>query len=123
MGTRIIRWALVAATLAILLGSATTANAATTNRTQATRAAKQYLRISGFSKKSLIEQLKYDGYSTSDATYGATHAGANWMTQAVRSAKQYLHVSPFSFSGMVEQLQYDGYTRAQAVHGARAAGV
>lgn len=120
MATRLTRWALIAATLALLLSSAAPASAATSNRTQAVRAAKQYLRISGFSQKGLIEQLQYDGYSRSDATYGATHAGANWMSQAARTAKQYLRISPFSFSGMVEQLQYDGYTRAQAIYGARA---
>jgi hypothetical protein len=123
MRRRMIGWALVAATLAVLLGSVTTADAATTNRTQATRAAKSYLQVSAFSLKGLIKQLKYEGYSLSDATYGATHAGANWMTQAVKAAKAYLEVSPFSFSGMVKQLKYEGYTNAQAVRGARGAGL
>jgi len=73
--------------------------------------------------KGLIRQLKYDGFSTSDATYGASHSGANWMRQAVKAAKAYLEIQAFSFSGMVAQLQFDGFTHAQAVHGARAAGL
>jgi hypothetical protein len=108
---------------ALLLGSVTPAHATTLNRTQAVRAARQYLEYQAFSLKGLIKQLKYEGYSTGDATYGATHAGANWMKQAVKSAKAYLEYQPFSFSGMVKQLQYEGFTRAQAVHGARAAGL
>ena len=36
-----------------------------------------------FSYKSLIEQLKYEGYSSGDATYAASHSGANWYKEAV----------------------------------------
>src|SRR4051812_5504563 len=104
--------ALVAAGMlaALVCGSVTAAPATTTNRTQAVRAAKSYLRFQAFSLKGLIHQLKYEGYSTSDATYGASHADANWMTQAVRSAKSYLKFEAFSFSGMVRQLKYEGFT-------------
>jgi hypothetical protein len=105
---------------ALLFGSVTTADARPMNRTQAVRAAKEYLQTQAFSLKGLVSQLKYEGYSTSDATYGAKHSGANWMKQAVRAAKEYLQTQAFSFSGMVGQLQYDGFTHAQAVHGARA---
>jgi hypothetical protein len=85
--------------------------------------AKQYLSSMPFSLKSLAKQLRYEGFSKSDATYGASHSGANWMKQAVRAAKQYLHSMPFSRSGMVEQLEYEGFTHAQALHGARGAGL
>jgi hypothetical protein len=67
--------------------------------------------------------LKFEGFSTGDATYGASHAGANWMKEAVKKAKEYLGLEAFSFSGMVHQLEFDGFTAAQAVHGARAAGL
>jgi len=105
---------------ALLFGSVATADAKPMNRTQAVRAAKEYLQTQAFSLKGLVSQLKYEGYSTSDATYGAKHSGANWMKQAVRSAKEYLQTQAFSFSGMVGQLEYEGFTHAQAVHGARA---
>ena len=101
--------------------SAATAGQATTmNRSQAVRSARDYLQVSAFSLKGLAKQLRFEGYSASDAWYGASHAGANWMVQAVKSARAYLQVSAFSFSGMVRQLQFEGFTRAQAVHGARA---
>lgn len=109
------------ALIALLCGSVTPADATIANRTQAVRAAREYLQVEAFSLKGLVKQLKYEGYSTSDATYGATHAGANWMKQAVRAAKEYLKLEAFSFSGMVQQLQFEGFTHAQAVHGARAA--
>nr|WP_274601471.1 Ltp family lipoprotein [Dietzia maris] len=42
---------------------------------QASRSARQYLDISGFSRSGLIEQLQYDGYSADQAAHGATAAG------------------------------------------------
>ena len=108
---------------ALLFGSVTAAHATPISRANAVRSAKQYLQFQAFSWKGLVSQLKYEGYSTSDARYGASHSRANWMKQAVRAAKQYLRSMPFSFKGLVEQLEYEGFTHAQAVHGARAAGL
>ena len=108
---------------AVMFGSVTAAHATATNHTQAVRKAKEYLSFDAFSLKGLIKQLKFEGFSTGDATYGASHAGANWMKEAVKKAKQYLSFDAFSFSGMVHQLEFDGFTPAQAVHGARAAGL
>jgi hypothetical protein len=116
--------ALAAAVVTVLLpGAVTAAHATPISRANAVRAAKQYLQTAPFSFKGLVSQLKYEGYSTSDARYGVSHSGANWMQQAVRAAKQYLRTMPFSFKGLVEQLEYEGFTHAQAVHGARAAGL
>ena len=122
------RISLVAALLgavvfASLLGNVTAAHATPITRANAVRAAKNYLRFEAFSLKGLVGQLKYEGYSTSDATYGASHAGANWMTQAVKKAKEYLKTQPFSRQGMIEQLEYEGFTHSQALHGALAAGL
>jgi hypothetical protein len=93
------------------------------SRANAVRAAHEYLQFQAFSLKGLVGQLKYDGFSTSDATYGASHSGAHWMKQAVRAAKEYLRFQAFSRSGMIGQLKYDGFTSAQARHGAVAAGL
>src|SRR6476659_691539 len=114
--------ALAAAVLAVALPGAVTAAHATplpgaitaahgtptssNNRMQAVRMAKSYLSFQAFSLKGLVKQLKYEGFSKSDATYGASHSGANWMKQAVRMAKQYLRSMPFSRRGMIHQLQY-----------------
>src|SRR3954447_11961402 len=88
---------------ALLFGCITAAQATPMNRTQAVRAAQAYLQSQAFSLKGLISQLKYEGFSTSDATYGASHAGANWTQQALRAAKEYLQSQAFSLKGLISQ--------------------
>ena len=82
----------------------------------ALESAKQYLSIMSFSYSGLIEQLEYEGYSNSEATYAADNCGANWYEQAVLSAKEYLDVMSFSRQGLIEQLEYEGFTYDQAVY-------
>lgn len=83
----------------------------------ALRSAKDYLAVMPFSYSGLVEQLEYEGYSNSEATYAADNCGADWYEQAVKSAKQYLEVMAFSRSGLIDQLEYEGYTHDQAVYG------
>ena len=105
------------------VGSVTAAHATPVSRANAVRDAKEYLQSQAFSLKGLVSQVKYDGFSTSDATYGASHSGANWIKEAGADAKEYLQSQAFSGSGMVAQLEYDGFTASQALYGARAAGL
>jgi outer membrane murein-binding lipoprotein Lpp len=107
----------------LVLAGVSPAHATATNRTQAVRAAREYLQTQAFSLKGLVKQLEFDGYTARQAAYGATRSRANWMQQAAKAAKSYLQTQAFSFSGMVRQLQFDGFTHAQAAHGARAAGL
>lgn len=101
-----------------------TATASTpVSRANAVRAAKEYLRTQAFSFKSLVSQLRYEGFSRADARYGARHSGAKWMKQAVRAAKEYLRTMAFSRKSMIAQLRYDGFTLRQARHGATAVGL
>lgn len=92
----------------------------TSGQKNALRSAKDYLDMSAFSKKGLIQQLSSsagEGYSKADATYAANHAGADWKAEAVEAAKNYLEMSGFSKSSLMEQLTSssgDGYTEAQA---------
>jgi len=94
----------------------------------AVRSAKQYLRIAGFSRDGLIEQLSSsagDGYEISDATAAVDSLDVDWNENAVKTAKQYLSMSGFSCSGLIEQLSSsagDKYTVSQANYGARQAG-
>ncbi|WP_298091396.1 Ltp family lipoprotein [uncultured Sphingomonas sp.] len=94
----------------------------------AARSAKQYLGMTGFSRRGLIEQLSSDagdGYSVADATAAVDSLTVDWNEQAVRSAKQYLDMTGFSCSGLIEQLSSDAgskYTNAQARYGAKQAG-
>ena len=75
-----------------------------------------------FSYKGLIKQLKYEGYSTSEATYAADNCDADWNEQAAKAAKDYINSMSFSKSGLIRQLEYEGYTKKQAQYGAKAVG-
>ena len=86
----------------------------------ALKSAKAYLNLgTGFSRSGLIDQLKYEGYTDSEAEYAVKNCGADWKEQAVISAKNYLDLDfGFSKSGLIEQLEYEGFTHEQAVYGA-----
>lgn len=102
--------------------SSTSSVQETTSQKNAVRAAENYISVMPFSFKGLVEQLEYEGYSHSDAAYGANRCGADWKEQAAKSAETYLAVMPFSRKELIEQLEYDGYTHEQAVYGAQANG-
>lgn len=103
--------------------SETTTLKGTSSQQNAVRDAIRYLENSAFSKRGLIGQLEYEGYSTADATYGANNSGANWNEQAEKSAKSYLENSAFSRAGLIDQLEYEGFTTAQATHGVNFVGL
>jgi hypothetical protein len=94
----------------------------------AVRSAEQYLRMTGFSRDGLIQQLSSDagdGYSVSDATAAVDSLSVDWNENAARSARQYLNMSGFSCKGLIQQLSSsagDKYTVEQATYGARQAG-
>ena len=79
--------------------------------------AESYLNSSAFSYTGLIEQLEYEGFSESEAKYGADNCGADWKQQAVKKAKSYLSSSAFSYSGLKDQLLYEGFTEDEAQYG------
>lgn len=79
--------------------------------------AKSYLEFTAFSYEGLIGQLEYEGFSASEAKYGAENCGANWNEQALKKAKSYLDFSAFSYSGLIGQLEYEKFTHEQAVYG------
>lgn len=91
---------------------------ATLGQSNALVSAKNYLDITAFSKKGLIEQLEYEGYTSEEANYAADHCGADWSEQAKEKAKSYLDIMSFSKEGLIEQLEYEGFTHEQAVYGA-----
>lgn len=94
---------------------------ATASQENAVRAAESYLEYTAFSKSGLEKQLKFEGYSSAAARYGATHCGANWYHQAAKAARQYLEYTSFSKSGLQQQLEFEGFTSAQARFGVRQA--
>jgi hypothetical protein len=94
----------------------------------AVRSAEAYLRMSGFSRDGLIQQLSSDAgdsYSVADATAAVDSLIVDWNKNAAKSARAYLDMQGFSCNGLIEQLSSnagDKYTVAQATYGAREAG-
>lgn len=95
----------------------------TTGMKNALSSARNYLRFMAFSRTGLINQLKFDQYSDSEAEYAADNCGADWYEQAEKSAKNYLDFMSFSRGGLIDQLVFDGFTRDQAEHGVDANGL
>ena len=95
----------------------------TAGQEQAVGTAEDYLSGQSFSRKGLIEQLQYEGFSAKDATFGVDYLKVNWSAQAVAVAKNYLSGQHFSRSGLIEQLEYEGFTHKQAVYGVTKAGL
>ena len=83
----------------------------------AIKKAESYLKFMSFSRSGLIDQLIYEGFSTSQATYGVDSLGVNWKKQAARMASDYLDTMSFSRSGLIDQLIYEGFSTSQATYG------
>lgn len=90
------------------------------SQANATNRANSYLRFMSFSRQGLVHQLKYEGFSTSDAEFGANSTGANWSQQALNKAKNYLSFQAFSHNGLINQLtcQAEQFTDGQAIYAA-----
>jgi hypothetical protein len=89
----------------------------------AVKQAKSYIRYQAFSYSGLIKQLKYEGYTDEQATYGADNCGADWYEQAAKCAKSYLKYSSFSRSGLINQLEFEGFSSDEATYGVDQAGL
>jgi hypothetical protein len=89
----------------------------------AVRAAQEHLNVEAYSRKSLIDQLVYENYSTEDATYAVDSINVDWNQQAAKAAKEHLNVEAYSRGSLVDQLVYEGFTSAQAQYGVAAAGL
>ena len=88
----------------------------------ALKSARSYLSFMAFSRKGLIDQLEYEGFSTDAATLAVDSLNADWNEQAAKCAQSYLDVMSFSKSGLISQLKYEGFTAEQAEYGASAVG-
>lgn len=95
----------------------------TAGQENARESAESYLDLSAFSRTGLIKQLKYEGYSEKDATYGVDAQKADWNKQAAASAENYLEMSSFSRQGLIDQLVFEGFTKEQAEFGVRKNGL
>ena len=78
--------------------------------------AESYLDFTSFSKKGLIEQLEFDGFSSEDSTFAVSNLKVDWNEQAVLKGKSYLDFTSFSRSGLIDQLVFDGFSAEEATH-------
>ncbi|MBR1417263.1 MAG: Ltp family lipoprotein [Bacilli bacterium] len=63
----------------------------------------------GYSKKSLISELQYYGYSKKAATYGAENAGINYKKEALKYAKNNITSEKF----VKQYLESSGFTKKE----------
>lgn len=97
--------------------------AATENQQKALDKANEYVDTLPLSRKGLIKQLEYDGYTTAVATYAADNCSANWNKEAKEMAEQYMDSTTYTYKDMVQQLETEGFTKEQAKFGAKAVGL
>lgn len=97
------------------------APATTQAKANATNKAKNYLEIMYWSRQKLVDQLKYEGFSTEEAEYGTNAASADWNNQAVLKGMDYFNSGQyFSYKGLIGQLTSDAekFTDSQAQYAA-----
>jgi hypothetical protein len=95
----------------------------TVSQSNAVESALSYIEYSAFSRKGLIDQLKFEDYSTADATYAVDAIDVDWNEQAAKSAESYLEYSSFSRQGLIDQLVFEGFTQSQAEYGVSTTGL
>ncbi len=95
----------------------------TTAQENAKDTAQNHLDLSGFSKKGLIKQLKFEGYKAADIDKALNTMKVDWNAEAKETAESYQEMSPMSKSGLIKQLKFEGYTDKQAAYGAKAVGL
>jgi Host cell surface-exposed lipoprotein len=113
----------VTGALALAMIVPSIASAATPGQDNARGKAASYLQYEAFSRSGLISQLKYEGFTTAQATYGVTAMHVNWSRQAALKAKEYLKYDSFSRRGLIEQLEFEGFTVGQATYGVSRTGL
>ena len=94
----------------------------TKGQKNALKKAKEYFALSAFSHSGIIRQLKFEGFTTDEATFAADNCGMDWNEQAAKKAEEYLLISSFSRNGLIRQLKYEGFTQEQAEYGVNAVG-
>jgi hypothetical protein len=95
----------------------------TVSQENAISKALDYLDYSSFSESGLVDQLKYEGFSSADANFAVAHIDVDWLEQAALKAQEYLDYSSFSRKGLIDQLIYEGFTKNQAVYGVNQVGL
>lgn len=95
----------------------------TPSQQNAVRSAESYLELMGFSRQGLIDQLEFEQYSTSDATFAVDSLTVDWNAEAAESAASYLETMAFSCGSLIDQLEFENFTPEQAAFGAGQTGI
>jgi len=95
----------------------------TVEQENAVRSAENYLSFTSFSREGLVEQLKFEGFSSEDAEFAVSQLDVDYYEQAEKTAMKYQDMTGMSRDGLIGQLEFDGYTREQAEHGADSVGL
>ena len=82
----------------------------TTALENAIESAEEYNKVLAYSKKGIIEKLKYEGFSEDIAECAVKSINANWKENCVKSAYSYLDLFSSSKKELIHQLDYDGFT-------------
>lgn len=83
-----------------------------------TEIAKNYLKVSAFSREGLVRQLEFDGFSHEEAVCAADNCQADWNEQALKAAENYRSIIRMSAYELINELQSDGFTKSEAIFGA-----
>ena len=85
--------------------------------------AEDYLAYGAFSKKGLIGQLEYEGFSNDEATSAVESLDVDWKEQAAKKAQEYMDYQDFTKEGLTSQLEYEGFTADEVAFGVSSVGL
>ena len=96
--------------------------ALTMGQKQAVGKGEDYLSFAAFSRKGLIDQLVFEGFSEADAIFAVDYIAPDWNEQAAKKAQDYIDMTSFSRQGLIDQLVFEGFSQAEAEYGVTAVG-
>lgn len=85
-------------------------------RRNAIKSAESYLKHMSFSRKGLVDQLRFEGYTSDEAIFACDYLEPDWTAEAVESAESYLSHMSFSRQGLYDQLIFEGFTEDEAAY-------
>ena len=91
-------------------------------RKNAIKKAQSYLSYSSFSRKGLVDQLRYEGFTNDESVFAVDYLEPDFYAEAAEKAASYLNYSSFSKQGLYDQLIYEGFTEEEAAYGVAAVG-
>ena len=91
-------------------------------RQNAIKSAQSYLRNMSFSRKGLVDQLRFEGYTNDEAVFAVDYLDPDFYAEAAESAASYLRHMSFSKQGLYDQLIFEGFTEDEEAYGVAAVG-